>query len=149
MADPNPTTLAFLLCDNVRPRHGTATHLDGLHHVAQATAVPAVRPELCIYWLATGMTPGRHAFQLVLTDADDAAIWPRTPVEFAVGVSGPRATVEWSARVYHIPFPAFGEYRWQIRENGVAVAERRYLVAPAPRPEPPARAPHRPRRQAR
>ena len=138
MPDPTPTTLSFLLCDDVRPRYGPAADLLGLHHTLVAAAVPAVRPELCVYWLATGMTGGRHRFELVLTDADDTEVWPATPVGFEVNVPGPRAVVEWSARVQNVPLPTYGEYRWQVREHGVAVAERRYVVAPAPeRVQPP------------
>jgi hypothetical protein len=127
-----PTTLAFLLCDDIRPPLGPAADLVGLHQAVAATAVPSMRLELCVYWLVTGIAPGRHQFGLVLTDPADRPIWPPTPVEFDVKVTDPRSEVEWAARVHQIAFPEYGEYHWQMRTNGVTVAERRYLVVPAP-----------------
>jgi hypothetical protein len=126
-----PTTLVLLTCSDVRPGAGNLIDLLGVFENVAAPAVPVELARLCVYWTATGLRPGRWAFGIALTDADDIPVPGIPPARLVVEGVGVRDVVR---RFERVRFPAHGEYRVQITHDGVAVAERRLSVVPAARP---------------
>lgn len=126
---PNPIHLAMIICDTVIEDKQTAKKtLVGLFNNINASSVPTVHPSFNIY-IALTEGNGSYGSTLKCLKGDKPIMEIQGPIVF----NNPHQIVELNYTLRNIPFPEYGEYRFEFLCNEILVISRKFRVSPIPK----------------